>query len=218
MTSTEQVYGDPAPLPLDVDFYWLSNEDLALTASLTAAANVHSVPLPMPSSWDQTRDALIVHKLEFHLLTNVPGGDLTLQRLQAWVSYLDRRFSPTFAGLISDQEDEALKAQLSSPISFGQWNNALTATAAVEGVPRGGPPNISGMWYPPVPLDLGSGPLYLQIVNQSSTATLATNAMVADDFDAFEALTIKVWFTIRRLTSAEQSARMTGQRFSRLDS
>jgi hypothetical protein len=130
---------------------------------------------------------------------------------------LDKEFAATFQGDAVDAQDENLKAQFARNIFFGHKKMMITAVAAVEGGERDVDGVTDAIYFPPIPLDLVT-PLYIQLVNQSFTVTLATNVMAASDFSLPETVQIVVWFTKRKLTPGEKSARNMQIRFQRLDS
>ncbi|KKL16652.1 hypothetical protein LCGC14_2493400, partial [marine sediment metagenome] len=59
--------------------------------------------------------------------------------------------------------------------------------------------------------------LFVDLLNISMANTLATNAVASATFTFFERVRIIVWFTKRRLSSFEKSAKLSGVRFARLD-
>lgn len=215
----EAIYGFPAPLPFEVDFYELSNEDIGFTANLATGTNdSHSFSLPYPASIDLFEETIVVHCVEFYMdLPAHTAGASAFFGLQAFISMLQKDFSATYRDQGGDGEDENLKAQLDGWIYFGQKKIIPTAAAAVEGVQRDMDVMQKAKWFPPVPLDLVS-PLYLQFVNASVNVTLATNNITDASFTPFEQVKTKVWFTRRKLTAAEKQSRNVAIRFQHLDS
>jgi len=215
----EQIYGFPRIMPLAVDFVVYSNEDIGFIANLVAGTNdVYAFALPYPATLDLFDETIVVHAIEFmsHIPANTREG-VTVQGLVAHLSMLDREFGPSWFGLVSDAEDEAIKAQFAGPMYFGANQINITAVASVEGTQRNQDSTITAVYYPPVPLDLIT-PLFIQFTDQSVTITLATNVDVEADFTDFEAVVLRVWFTRRNLTSAEKATRNMAIRFQRLDS
>jgi len=212
MSSIPVNYGVPVLMPLNIQVAWLSNEDIGLTAAIAAADNVHKFEFPRFGSIDHFSQAITLHKWEWHLLANENGGDLTQERLESWGGYLGRDFPLTFAGLASDQSDESVKSKITGPASFGQYSTVTTAGAA-EGIQRQ-PDSIHAVEYPLVPLDLAR-PYEFHLVNRSVTITAGTNAVAAKDFNGFEAVMMKVYFTVRNLSAAEMAFQRTAFRFTR---
>lgn len=215
----QSVYGFKKDMPKDIDFYVLSNEDIGLNANLATGVNdVYSFALPYPSSIDLTKETIVVHAIEFIKQgSHNNKGTTAMQGLLAFLSMLDNEFAATFTGNASDSEDENLKAHFARNIYFGDLKINVTAAASVEGTERQNDTVVDAIYFPPVPLDLLT-PLYIQFVNQSISITLATNAVAGANFTSFELVQIVVWFTRRKLTSAEMNARNMQLRFQRLDS
>jgi len=212
-------YGFPFPLPLASDFVNYSNEDIGFNASLVAATNdVFAFALPYPATLNLFDETIVVYAIELMVLnTGRMHHGVTMLALEAWFAMLDREFGATWFGDLSDAEDEAFKAQFGGPVYFGEAKTNITATVAAEGSYREGDTNIIAMYYPPVPLDLIT-PLFIQFVNASGTATLATNVVANANFTVFERTALRVWFTKRMLTSSEKATRNMAIRFQRLDS
>lgn len=205
--------------PPDLDFYVLSNEDIGFIANLVTGTNdVFAFALPYPSSIDLFDETIVVHAIEFIFQSIAkPTTGTSVYGLLAFLSMLDKEFSPTFLGVGADTEDENLKAQFAGNIYFGYGRTNITAVASVEGTERNMDSMVKATYFPPIPLDLVT-PLYIQFVNQSATITLATNASAMRDFDQFEKVYLRVWFTTRKLTESEKSARAMQVRWQRLDS
>lgn len=215
----QENYGFNLKMPEDIDFMVLSNEDINFIANLVAGTNdVHSFALPYPASVDLFDETITVYAIEFIKHDdNRTVGTTTAQCLQAYLSMLDQAFAVDWEGNADDDEDENLKAHFAGPIFFGHKQLNVTAVASVEGTERRNDRNVLAMYIPPIPLDLIT-PLYIQFVNMSGTVTLATNAVAAANYTAFEAVQLRVWFTTRKLTAAEKSARSMQLRFQRIDS
>lgn len=215
----QQIYGFPRELPPDVDFYVLSNEDVGFETALTTGSNdVYQFAMPYPSSMEIDDETIIVHAIEFmlHAEHKAKGGG-GVQNLLVYLSMLDIDFTATFRGGLGDTDDEAMKSKFAGPMFIGESHLNVTAVASVEGTQRFFDNVISALYYPPVPLDLLT-PLYVDLVNSAVSVTLATNAAAAANFTDVDKFTMKVWFTIRKLTKAEKDARSVQLRFQRLDS
>jgi hypothetical protein len=215
----QEVYGFPGrDMPDDVDFYNLSNEDIGFTATLVSATNdVYSFALPYPASIDLFDETIKVHAIEFILNEPKRATLAIFKGLSVFLSMLDREFGATFVGTGADAEDENLKAHFASFIYFGHARAPIQATAAVEGVERHNDAVSDAIYFPPIDLDLVT-PLYIQFINQSVTPALATNIPTPTDFAIFEQVQLRVWFTRRKLTSQEKSARAMQINWQRLDS
>jgi hypothetical protein len=221
----QEVYGFPEAIAKlwpdereGLDFYVLSNEDIGFIANLVAGTNdVFSFALPYPSSIDLFDETIKVWAIEF--IHNDPhqANVATFHGLLAYMSMLDKEFAATFLGNGSDSEDENLKAHFAGNIYFGNNKMSVTATAAVEGMERHMDMMQQAIYFPPVPLDLVT-PLYIQLVNMNVTVALATNVPTAANFTEFEKVMLRVWFTRRKLTSSEKSARAMQINWQRLDS
>jgi len=215
------IYGFPAPLPPDVDFYTLTNEDIGFTTALTTGVNdVYSFALPYPSSIDLFEETIVIHAIEFLFVANDSAravGDLN--GLLAFLSMLDKEFPPTFNGNLGDTSDEAWKAQFGGPIYFGERERMNTTVASVEANTYRNDYIRNANYFPPVPLDLLT-PLYIQFVNQNTAIDLATSVGTLASFTTgdVERVTLRPWFTKRNLTTSERSARNTAVRFQLLDS
>jgi len=216
---SQSVHGFPAPLPFSVDFVVYSNEDIGMTAALAVGVNdVFAFAMPYPASMDLMTQSMVVWAMEFVVQKNsYDGGTGNVEALNAFLSMLDREFAATFIGVGVDAEDENIKAQFARNIYFGGNTAQEVATASVEGGTRVNDAQIDALYFPPVPLDLIT-PLYIQLVNQSSNETLATNVVAAANFTTFERVNIIPWFTIRNLSPAELAFRNVQLRFQRLDS
>lgn len=219
---SRHVYGFPELVAgywrKDIDFYVLSNEDIGFLGSLVTGTNeIHNFALPYPATVDLSEETIVVYALEF-LMDNETGDiqDLTKNALMAYLSFLDKDFVATFRGIGADAEDEALKSKFASHIVFGQIKTVLPATVSVEGASRSMDGTQQAIYYPPMPLDLLT-PLFVDLLNISMANTLATNAVASATFTFFERVRIIVWFTKRRLSSFEKSAKLSGVRFARLD-
>lgn len=205
------------PFPDDIDFMWLSNEDLGFIATLVTGTNdVFAFAIPYPASMDLFSESMIIHAIDFMHGAGAIGASLTQQILEVYIAMLDREFAATFRGSFADAEDENLKANLGGPFVFGNLSPILVTTAATEPSPSG--QKITNVrWTPPVPLDAVT-PAYVQFVNKSAVWTLVTSAAAAANYTVFEQTALRIWFTTRRLTATEMAERNQTIRFQRLDS
>lgn len=218
--SRQEIYGFPAPLPLDVMFVTFSNEDFGFDDALVTGTNENTqFALPMPASLDTDREAIVVFALEF-INMGVSSNLLTttaVSGLDVYLSALDKEFGATFRGVLDDTEDEAWKSKFGGPLYFGTDLATITAAASVEGTQRKTDAEVSALYFPPVPLDLVD-PLFITFVNKSSDIVLATNATTFRDFNTFERVSIRTWYVKRQLTRAEMGDRAVMNRFQRLES
>lgn len=215
----EEIYGFPALMPLDVDFVNYTNEDIGFNASLVAGTNdVISIALPYPATLDLFDETIVVHCIE-HIIqqASILVAGTSASGLMAHYSYLDRQFGASWFGVLSDADDEAMKAQFAGPMYFGVKGFNVTATSSVEGNYRQMDSNVIAKYFPPVPLDLIT-PLFIQFTGQSNSVTLATNAVAEASFTLFERVVTRVWFNRRNLTPSERQSRNMSIRFQRLDS
>jgi hypothetical protein len=204
----QDLYGFPRDLPRGVRFVVYSNEDYGWTATLAAGVNdVINFALPYPASMDFFNESFILHAIEFLQCTDqLPTGSRAI--LQAYLSMLKVEFAATFRGAATDTEDEALKSKFAGPILFGQLSGNVQAAAAAEGGWRRYDNTYNAVYFPPTPegLDLVT-PLYLDFVNQSGSAAVATNIWTDGDNAGFELVMLRCWFTKRRLTQSERDFR-----------
>lgn len=209
----ERVYGHPEVLsrfPKNIDFYVLSNEDIDFNANLVTGTNeVHEFALPYPSSIDLFNESLIVHAIDF-ILQDVPITSGASQQLFANLSMLDKSPEDDWDGSADDNNDEYLKAVFSRNITFGYVPTDVYEVSgdALVGISE----NVQARYIPPQPLDLVT-PLFVELVNQS-----ITEAFARANFTDYEKVQMTVWFTTRRLSRAEKSAREMQIRWQRLDS
>ena len=212
------ISGFPSPLPLDIDFYLLSNEDIGFIASLVTGTNdVEAFALPYPATIDLFDETIVVWAIDFIIQATLAlNSAVTTQGLMVHLSMLDVEFSASWFGNLTDADDEALKAQFAGPLYFGQTQTTVTATASVEGSERHPDGQQMNRYYPPVAMRLVT-PLYIQFTTQSQTITLATNVVAELNFTTFERVALRVWFTRSPLTSFEKGFRMMQVRFQRLD-
>lgn len=213
-----EVY-DLSGMPADIDFVNYSNEDIGFTLSLTAGTNdVFAFALPYPATLNLFDQTIVVWALEF--IFHVPHNlfnSTTLTAMTVHLAMLDREFGVSWFGDLVDAEDEAWKAQFAGPMYVGRNKFNVTATAAAEGSERSGDGVQDVLYIPPIPLDLIT-PLFIQLTNASKSVTLATNVVAEANMTQTEQFTIRVWFTKRNLTTAEQATRNMAIRFQRLDS
>jgi len=215
--------GGPARLlPLDVDFYDLSNEDIGFTAVLAVAGvNTFSWALPYPAGINLFEETIRVYAIDYYSTQPASAEPNAGSGMQIWHSMLDKSFATSWDGLRDDAEDENVKAHFSGPDYTGTMFPGGIPTAALDGTNGRPAENFQNLhWFPPTEfLDLVT-PLFVQFVNQTFSYNTVTGAGTAIDMPvAFnEAFGVRVWFKPRRLTSAEISSRSNQLRWQRLDS
>jgi len=212
--------GPPRLLPLDVDFYDLSNEDIGFTSNLADSNRVFAFALPYPAGINLFEETIRVYEIDIYMIGITSAQPDRQDGFQVYMSMLDKEFSATWDHIRDDAEDENIKAHFTGPHYVGVMFPGVATAASAEGGTGGRPAdNLSNLqWYPPTEfLDLVT-PLFIQFVRQSFDYTLATGAAAITDFTAPEAVGVRVWFKPRRLTSAEMNSRSNQLRWQRLDS
>ncbi len=201
-----QRYGrqDEPNYPDDLDVVVVTNEDLGLTATLTAATlNVLETTIPYPQEWDPERDVCVLRKISYYLraeefVNNAEGGTYGVN-----MSYLDRSPSATYQGVGADAEDEYHKSIFQGPMYYGTRGHRPTASAAVEvrDDPLIGNSTIAE-YVPEIPLSMFF-PIYLDIWGNNATYALATGAETVADTAFQEKHEIRYMYNIRRMNRAE---------------
>jgi len=206
-------------LPRGAKLAVFSNEDIDFEASLVTGVNEnHEFYLPVPMAIDRFEETFVVHELEFRMIdgNTVAQAGTAFQSLKVLLSYLDVDPSLTgFRGILTDNEDEFWKTVFFGPEIFGDVRKKVTATVAIDGSVSEGPQNQDLIYTPPYPLDQGI-PMKIRFVNVSSTVLLATGVHTFATFTNFEKVSMRVWYTVRKLTSAEKSQRNSGMILQRL--
>lgn len=199
-----------------LDYYTLSNEDIDLTATLEAGvSDVHQFAIPFPADMDLDSETIDIHAIEFlYLREQQTKSGTEMKGLLAYLSYLPDDFVPAFRGNVGDTNDEAWKSQFAGPYFFGDTKFCISAAASVEGVQREADTVLHIKYIPIRPLPMFT-PIFCNLVNNSTAITLATNAVVDGDFDAFERVSLRIWYKIRKLSRDEQVARNVAMRFMR---
>lgn len=217
-----QTYGFPELVSKywrnDVDFYVLSNEDIGFVDAMVATTNdIYNFALPYPATVNLSEETIVVYALEFvYQAPSLSGSVTSYEAIAAFLSFLDKDFAVDWRGAGSDIEDEALKSKFARNIIFGRTKSSVTAVVSVEGAHRDLDNLQQAIYFPPVPLDLVY-PLFVDFVNNTMTITLADNTGAIGNFSGVERVNIVVWFTKRKLTASEKSARSVSQRFAQLD-
>jgi len=210
-------YGQQRTMPDDIDFYTLSNEDIGFTAALVSGTNnVYSFALPYPSGIDLHESTIEVYAIDFMYNSQSrpdAGGTAKADALYIWLSMLDKEFRAAWSGDLSDTEDSELKAQFDGPIYIGQTE--VYDTDVAEGFFRQGLVRSTRYFPPNKKMDLIT-PLYIQFLRQSYTYS-STTAPSPSDFGDFELISLRVWFTPRKLTGSEKNARNNQLRWQLLD-
>lgn len=196
-----------------------TNEDINLVADLVTNTNdSHEFYSPLPSHIDRMEETIIIHKTEQKMISteqSAEGGG-GFQALDYMYSYID--IDPTLAtyrGELTDAEDEFMKSVFDGPFSFGDYKKHITVgSGATEIFMIEGSASRDSIYVPPFPLDQAI-PMKVRYVNKSFSVTAATGAHTDVNFTEWEKIVYKYWYTTRRLTSAEKSARNAGIRLSR---
>ncbi len=201
-------YPESHKVPATADFYVLSNEDIGFIADLVVGtSDTYSFALPYPSYIELDEDTMVVHAIEFmHNQANRCKTTLVPEGLLVYLSFLDKEFPGNFVGVLSDGTDEEMKAQGWGPFYFGDYKYTSVSTAALEGDRNNEEALLHIQFRPHQGLDCFT-PLYIQFVNQAATITLTSSAVAAKDFTKWEGVTLRVWFTERKLTASEKDMR-----------
>lgn len=213
----QTVWGFPFPLPPDIDYYMLNNEDVGFDASLVSGTNESiSFYLPLPGSIDILRETIVVHALEFIIQATHHPADDSNDALLCFLSTRGEVPAATALPSATDALDAFLKAQFMRNIAFG-FNRIHTTDAALAS-PWEYKQDVvdDALVFPPVPLDQASRPLHIHLFRQDVTVDPATGDETAVDFTGFELFQMVVWFTRRNLTADEMSrrARNASDRFA----
>jgi len=214
---SQVVYGFPFPLPPDIDYYELNNEDVGFNANLVSTTNEsHSFYLPLPGSIDLLTQTIVVHALEFFQQEQHYSRDDESARLIAMLSTRGEVPALTDTIAAADAKDASHKAWFMRNIGFGI--KKFHATDASLAAPWEWDTDIieDALVFPPVPLDQASRPLHIHLFRQNATVDPATGDETPVNYTQFEAFEMVVWFTVRNLTAAEmdRNARNASDRFA----
>lgn len=204
-------------LPDDLDFYWLSNEDIGFIATLVADTNdIFAFSLPYPAGINLFTETIFLYACDFLASAGVAKlGEG--ESLHCYMSMLDLEFAADWDSNFSDAEDPNLKAHFDGPYNFGS-SYAVNVPSAED---RGSIQPIEGSrsirWWPMQRLRLAT-PLFVQFVNSSVAIALATYARTQASFTGFEGIAIRPWFTITRLSRDEMTLRGSQIRWQQLNS
>lgn len=215
MTETGWVnYGAERRVSNDARMYVLTNEQINLIASLVTTTNdVFSFQIPYPFYLDQQEKAMIIERIDFiHREFNATSPKTTdNERLSVDLQYSDKEPAANWDGAGEDVEDENIQAMFDGPFIFGSdgWSGAPDADATlVVMVPGNYITNVH--YYPPDNNGLDAFfPVTVVFTNMSYSRDLVDQTVDKATFAAFEAISLRIYFTTRNLTPQEKSLMAT---------
>lgn len=212
------VYGPPRVMSRS-DWGLFTNEQFGFTAALDAAQTLFAFAMPYPSGFNLETQTITTSKFEYDLHAAL-RSNRNSQELQAYMSMLDKEFTATYISL-GDADDENMRAHFAGPIAFGDME-LITAIADANGnlIDFAKPGLVGADWYPEIRRVDQLTPLYIQLVNASRAApTVVGGSVGQQDFvtGSVEQTTLREWFNVRSLTSAEKSMRNQQLQWLRLN-
>lgn len=192
--------------PSDTDFVVVTNEDLGFTATLDTSLNHLNTTLPYPQEWDQDSEVVVLRKLQIFLHDLEYPADDVFEMAATNLSYLDRNpNAANYQGVGADTEDEYHKSLFAHGMACGHSINFESATANVAfGNITQGDSQIGASYVPEIPLSMFF-PIYLDIYGSAAANALLTGNETQSTFTFFERYTIRYFYNIRRMNSAERS-------------
>lgn len=221
MSASLNHYGAERVLPPS-DFAVYTNEQYGWTAALVDGTNeVFAFAMPYPSGINLESQTIQLLAEDWAAHAAGPTIPNETQMMSVYLSMLDEEFGATSGAILTDVDDEEMRAHFDGPIKFGKSSAWMADATAGTAVGNFVDPNLDSAirYYPWVrKVDLLT-PLYHQIVGGSYTMGVVSEVPPAStDTDIFEQVTLKPIYTVRNLTSRERSMRNSQFQWMRLNS
>ncbi len=202
-------YGVPRMVPNNARMYVLTNEQLNFIASLVATTNdVLSIQIPGPFNVDQNEQAFIIHRMDFIIRQRPVTGAIASGHslLQIDLQYSDKEPAANWNGNGEDVEDENTQAMFDGPFFVGETGPTMAPDAdATLAVSQHGVVLSNVHYYPPDEDGLDTFfPVTIVITRQSYDLDLVDQIADQIDFAAFETFSVRIFFTVRDLTTREK--------------
>lgn len=227
-------YVNPHP---KIDNAMFDNEDMGLTSAIVLQEG-KTVALPYPADIDLKNETIvfqwmdIINQRDIHSSTTFSNGELALESFDLLLSLLKPTFTSTGSNPMNNQDDTNI---VEFKKSFdGPYNINLTAAFHADGTDTatrtGNHQKLTGSvfiadqlvrYVPPFEIDLAL-PLFISLIDRSKLLTTLRTDLLGTDpgivAASLEFVSWRIWYRVRKLTSAEKGDRGTEDRLRSLAS